>query len=66
MSYYKFTVKQRVAISNHQEALKCKDANKYTLRDIQKRIKSFKEKEIEILDKIKEIIESDKKLSTTY
>ena len=66
MSYYKFTVKQRVAISNHQEALKCKDGNKYTLRDIQKRIKSFKEKEIEILDKIKEIIESDKKLSTTY
>ena len=66
MSYYKFTVKQRVALSNHQEALKCKDGNKYTLRDIQKRIKSFREKESEILDKIKEIIESDSKLSTTY
>jgi len=29
MSYYKFTVKQRVALSNHQEALNSKDCNKY-------------------------------------
>ena len=27
MSYYKFTVKQRVALSNHQEALNSKDCN---------------------------------------
>ncbi len=66
MSYYKFTVKQRVALGNHQEALSCKGGNKYTLKDINKRLKSFKDKEIEILDKIKEIIESDDKLSVTY
>jgi transposase len=66
MSYYKFTVKQRVALSNHNEALTCKGGNKHTLRDITKRLKSFKEKEVEILDKIKEIIESDDKLSTAY
>ena len=66
MSYYKFTVKQRVALSNHQEALSCKGGNKYTLRDINKRLKLFRDKEIEILDKIKEIIESNDKLSITY
>jgi len=66
MSYYKFTVKQRVALNNHYEALKTKDGDKYTLRDIAKRIKSFKEKEDEILNRIKEIIEDDDKLSTAY
>ncbi|MCK5111411.1 MAG: IS110 family transposase [Arcobacteraceae bacterium] len=66
MSYYKFTVKQRVALSNHYEALNCKGGNKYTLRDISKRLKSFKNKELEVLDKIKEIIEADNKLSLTY
>lgn len=66
MSYYKFTVKQRVALSNHLEALSCKGGNKYTLIDIKKRILSFKNEEDNILNRIKKIIESDKKLSTTY
>ena len=66
MSYYKFTVKQRVALSNHLEALSCKDGNKYTLRDIKKRIQSFKNEEDKILNRIKEIIEADDELSTAY
>ena len=67
MSYYKFTVKQRVALSNHNEAVSCKgDVNKYMIKDINKRLKSFKEKEVEILDKIKNIIQSNEKLSITY
>jgi len=66
MSYYKFTVKQRVALSNHQEALNSKDCNTYMKRDITKRLKLFRDKEVEILDKIKNIIESDDKLFQTY
>ena len=66
MSYYKFTVKQRVALSNHQEALNSKDCNKYMKKDITKRLKLFRDKEVEILDKIKDIIQSDDKLSQTY
>jgi transposase len=66
MSYYKFTVKQRVALSNHQEALKSKDGNKYMQKDITKRLKAFRDKEKEILDKIKDIIEKDDKLSQAY
>jgi len=66
MSYYKFTVKQRVALSNHHEALKTKDGDKYTLRDIVKRIKSLRDKEDEILNRIQNIIEDDEKLSIAY
>ena len=66
MSYYKFTVKQRVAATNHHHALEHKEGSVYALKDIQKRIKAFKAKEGEILEKIEEIIESDEKLLNSY
>lgn len=64
MSYYMFTVKQRVAVNNHHEALNAKDGNAYALKDLKKRIKESKFKEAEILSKIKDIIQEDKKYCT--
>ena len=66
MSYYMFTLKQRVAINNHHEALKAKDGNSYALKDLIKRHKEMKVKEAEILNKIKNIIEEDDNISQAY
>ena len=66
MSYYIFTVKQRVAVQNHHEALRCKEGNSYALKDLLKRVKDLKDKEIEIIEKVKEIIEKDHMLSQAY
>jgi len=66
MSYYRFTVKQRVAMTNHHEALRHKEGNAYTLKDLTKRIKESKEKEAEILAKIKALIESDERFATAF
>jgi len=66
MSYYMFTLKQRVAINNHHEALKAKDGNAYALKDLLKRHKEMKEKEAEILNKIKNIINEDDDIAQAY
>jgi transposase len=66
MSYYMFTLKQRVAINNHHEALKAKDGNSYALKDLIKRHEEMKIKEAEILNKIKNIIEEDENTSQAY
>ena len=66
MSYYMFTLKQRVAINNHHEALKAKDGNAYALKDLLKRHKEMKDKESEILNKIKDIIHEDDDIAQAY
>lgn len=66
MGYYKFTTKQRVQNSNHLEALKAKDGSKYAIKDLEKNIKDLKEKESEIIYKIKTIIASDDELLQGY
>ncbi len=66
MSYYIFTVKQRVAVQNHHEALNVKDGNSYALKDLKKRIKEMKQKEDEIIQKIDDIIKEDDKLLNDY
>jgi transposase len=66
MSYYNFTVKQRVAASNHYGALAHKEGNTYALKHLLKRVKDLKKEEDEILEKIQEIIKSDEKLSIAY
>jgi len=66
MSYYMFTVKQRVAVNNHHEALSSKDGNTYALKDLKKRIKELKLKEAEILEKIKDIIQEDDEIAQGY
>ena len=66
MSYYMFTVKQRVAVQNHHEALRVKDGNSYALKDLKKRVKEMKTKEEEIIHKIDDIIKEDKKILNSY
>jgi len=66
MSYYMFTVKQRVAVQNHHEALNVKDGNSYALKDLKRRIKEMKQKEDEIIQKIDDIIKGDDKLLNDY
>ena len=66
MGYYKFTTKQRVQNSNHLEALKAKDGSKYAIKDLEKNIKDLKEKESEIIYKIKTIIADDDELLQGY
>ena len=66
MSYYMFTVKQRVAVNNHHEALNSKDGNTYALKDLKKRIKELKIKEDEILEKIRSIIQEDDDIAQGY
>ncbi|MEA2092249.1 MAG: transposase, partial [Campylobacterota bacterium] len=63
---YMFTVKQRVAVNNHHEALNSKDGNAYALKDLKKRIKELKIKEDEILSKIKDIIQEDENIAQGY
>jgi transposase len=66
MSYYMFTVKQRVAVNNHHEAFNSKDGNTYALKDLKKRIKELKIKEDEILEKIRSIIQEDDDIAQGY
>jgi transposase len=66
MSYYMFTVKQRVAVQNHHEALNVKEGNSYALKELKKRVKDMKQKEDEIIQKIDEVIKEDDKLLNDY
>ena len=66
MSYYMFTLKQRVAVQNHHEALRVKEGNSYALKDLKKRVKELKIKEEEIIQKIDEIINEDEELLNSY
>ena len=66
MGYYKFTTKQRVQNSNHLESLKAKDGSKYAIKDLEKNINDLKEKESDIIYKIKTIIASDDELLQGY
>ena len=66
MGYYKFTTKQRVQNSNHLEALEAKNGSSYAMSDLKKNIKRLKEQEKEIIKKVKDIIDSDEKLSQGF
>jgi len=66
MSYYKFTIKQRVMANNHLESISSKDGDKYVIKSLQKEIKILKDKEGEIIDNIKAIIDNDENLSQGY
>ena len=66
MSYYKFTVKQRVMASNHLESIAIKDGNNYVISSLEDEIKMLKYKENDIVINIKKIISSDEDLSNGY
>ncbi|PLY09978.1 MAG: IS110 family transposase [Arcobacter sp.] len=66
ISYYKFTTKSSSKLINQLEAVTVKDGSKYMINDLKKSLKISKNKEIEILNKIKDIINSDNKLLKGY
>lgn len=66
MSYYKFTVKQRVKAVNHLEALQSKNGSAYAIKNLNKSIKTFKQEEKAILSRIQEIIEQDDALKEGF
>lgn len=66
MGYYKFTNKQKTQCINHLEALKAKSNNSYAIKGLEKRVKSLKEKEVQILKKIEDIISSNKNLKEGF
>ncbi|MCP4970817.1 MAG: IS110 family transposase [Arcobacter sp.] len=66
ISYYKFTSKSTIKLINQLEAISVKDGNKYMINDLKKSIKNSKLKEQEILSRIKDIINLDKKLKKGY
>lgn len=66
ISYYKFTSKNTNQLINQLEAITAKDNNKYMVHDLTESIKASKIKEKEILDRVKNIILSDKKLLKGY
>ena len=66
MGYYKFTTKQRTQCTNHLEALKAKNSTSYAIKDLEKRVKSLKDKEKKILKEIKDIIENSPKLKEGF
>jgi len=66
ISYYKFTSKSTSKLINQLESIMVKDGSKYMINDLKKSLKVSKNKEIEILTKIKDIINSDEKLLKGY
>jgi len=66
ISYYKFTSKNSNQLINQLEAITAKDSNKYMVSDLKNSIKASKIKEQEIINRIKNIIESDEKLFKGY
>lgn len=66
MSYYKFTVKQRVMANNHLESITIKDGNNYVISSLKDEISILKNKENNIVINIKNIISTDDDLSNGY
>jgi predicted nuclease with TOPRIM domain len=66
MGYYKFTNKQKTQCINHLESLKAKNSTSYAVKDLEKRVKTLKEKEKKILKEIKDIIENSPKLKQGF
>jgi len=66
LSYYKLLIKQRTGFSNHLEALTFQDGNNYLIKRLEKEIKSLKEEEKLTLEKMIELLESDKDLCERF
>jgi len=66
MSYYQFTVKSRVSLSNHLESITAKNGATYAVDELKKEIKRYKEKERNTLLEIAKTINNDKKLKQDF
>ena len=59
MSFYKFTTKQTSQLKNHLESLTSKEGDSFAIKELQKSIKSSKEKEKKIIVKVQEMIDAN-------
>ena len=66
MSYYKFTKKQTTQQKNHLESLTSKDGDKFSIKELEKSIKEFKEKELRIIEQVQTLIDSTDEYRVAY
>lgn len=66
MSFYRFTLKERVRADNRLEAIRSKDGSTYIVNELKKRIEALKKEEKKVLAKILEIIERDENLKRKF
>lgn len=66
MNLYRFTVKQRVQMSNHLESLHEAEASSYVVKELKKRVKVQKHKETEIMEQIEALIDSHETLQEKH
>jgi transposase len=66
MGYYKFKVKQRVALSNHLESLNAKGYKTVITKRLEKEIKELKREEKKIIDELYQLIAKNENLLKRY
>ncbi|MCP4969365.1 MAG: IS110 family transposase [Arcobacter sp.] len=66
LSYYKLLQKQRTGFSNHLESLKSKEGNSFIIKQLNKEINQLKEQEKNIIEQMKQLINSDEILSMKF
>ncbi len=66
MSFYKFTKKQTTQQKNHLESLISKDANKFSIKELQKSIEESKKKELKIIEQVQDLIDSTDEYQIAY
>ena len=66
LSYYKLLQKQRTGFSNHLESLEVKDGNTLIIKKLNKQVKQLKEEEKEMILQMKNLIKTDKTLSSKF
>ena len=66
LSYYKLLKKQRNGFSNHLESLESKQGSGFIIKQLKKEIKQLKLQEAKIIQKMKQLINSDPSLSEGF
>jgi transposase len=66
ISYYRFLIKQQVQTANHKESLKTKDTNKYTIEELESQYEFLKQKQKNLIKKIKTIIYQNSQLKEAF
>ena len=66
MSFYRFSKKQTTQQKNHLEALKSKDGDKFSIKELEKSIKESKAKELRIIEQVQTLIDSTDEYRAAY
>ena len=66
LSYYKLLLKQRNSFSNHLESLESKQGSSFIIKQLKTEIKQLKLQEEKVIQKMKQLIDSDTFLSERF